>query len=50
MNFLLKTHTDKDESDYELFKTEMAKQDSWKGIRMQDYLPEFLRLVDEKAR
>jgi hypothetical protein len=50
MNFLLKTHTDKDESDYELFKTEMAKQDSWKGIRMQDYLPEFLRLLDEKAR
>jgi len=45
MDFLLKTHTAKDESDYELFKTEIAKQDSWKGICMQDYLPEFAKLL-----
>jgi hypothetical protein len=45
MDFLLKTHTTKDESDYELFKTEIAKQDRWKGICMQEYLPEFAKLL-----
>ena len=45
MDFLLKTHSAKDESDYELFKTEITKQDSWKGIHMHDYLPEFAKLL-----
>jgi hypothetical protein len=45
MDFLLKTHSAKDESNYELFKTEIAKQDSWKGICMQDYLPELAKLL-----
>lgn len=45
MNFLLNTHTTKDESDYELFRTEIAKQDSWKGIQLADYLPELAKLI-----
>ena len=45
MDFLLKTHSAKDESNYEVFKTEIAKQDSWKGICMQDYLPELAKLL-----
>jgi len=46
LNFLLSQHTDQDQTDYELFKTEIAKQDSWKGIQMTDYLPKFAKLLD----
>ena len=38
---LLGNHTDKDDQNYQQFLVEIQKQDSWKGISMQDYVPEF---------
>jgi sulfatase maturation enzyme AslB (radical SAM superfamily) len=42
---LLKEHTDRDDLNYLTFCQEIAKQDSWKGIRMRDYLPELAELL-----
>ena len=43
----IQTHTEKDEQDYQLFRVELARQDLWKGISMQDYLPELAALIDQ---
>ena len=41
----LAQHTVQDQTDYELFRTKIAQQDAWKGISMQDYLPELALLL-----
>jgi sulfatase maturation enzyme AslB (radical SAM superfamily) len=38
---LLGKHTDQDDRNYQQFLVEIQKQDSWKGISIKDYLPEF---------
>jgi hypothetical protein len=38
---LLGKHTDQDDQNYQRFLAEIQKQDSWKGISIRDYLPEF---------
>ena len=38
---LLGNHTSNDDQNYQQFLVEIQKQDSWKGISIQDYLPEF---------
>jgi hypothetical protein len=45
---VLTTHTDQDDANYQQFLKEIAQQDQWKGIRMQDYLPELAALIDLK--
>ena len=39
---LLGKHTDQDDRYYQKFLAEIQKQDSWKGISIRDYLPEFV--------
>jgi hypothetical protein len=43
--FLLGSHDPQDDANYDLFQQRIAKQDQWKGIRMQDYLPELVALL-----
>ena len=43
----IQTHTKQDELDYQQFKIEIARQDQWKGISMQNYLPELAALIDQ---
>lgn len=43
--YLLQSHDLNDEGDFLAFQKEIAKQDQWKGICMQDYLPEFAKLL-----
>lgn len=43
--FWLHNHTAQDQIDYELFRTKIAQQDDWKGIKLDDYLPELARLL-----
>ena len=38
---LLGNHTDQDDQNHQRFLAEIQKQDSWKGISIRDYLPEF---------
>lgn len=38
---ILKLHLDQDDINYKQFQIEIQKQDSWKGISIKDYLPEF---------
>ena len=38
---LLGKHTEQDDQNYQKFLAEIQKQDSWKGISIKDYLPEF---------
>lgn len=38
---LLGKHTDNDDQNYQKFLVQIQKQDSWKGISIRDYLPEF---------
>ena len=45
LNFILNQHSTVNDSDYKLFKKEIAKQDGWKGISMEDYLPELAKLL-----
>lgn len=40
------THTSQDDQDFEQMKQVIAQQDSWKKIQIQDFLPEFVRLVN----
>ena len=42
---VLATHGPKDDVDYAQFQLEIAQQDLWKGILMQDYLPDLHRLL-----
>ena len=37
---------DEDQKNYAVFKQNIAKQDSWKGISLKDYLPELSKLLD----
>lgn len=46
INNLLSTHSEKDNVNYQKFRTEIARQDSWKGISIKDYLPELADLLD----
>lgn len=46
ISHLLHSHTPEDDADFASFQQEIAKQDQWKGIRMQDYLPELCQLLD----
>lgn len=45
---VLTNHTAQDDTNYQQFLKEIAKQDQWKGIHMQDYLPELAKLIDLK--
>jgi hypothetical protein len=38
-------HTEQDDRDYAVFRQKISLQDQWKGIRMQDYLPELHQLL-----
>jgi sulfatase maturation enzyme AslB (radical SAM superfamily) len=38
-------NSDEDSKNYSIFREIIAEQDSWKGIRMQDYLPELCDLL-----
>ncbi len=40
-------NTDRDHLNYEQFKLEIAKQDSWKNIQLKYYLPELASLLDQ---
>lgn len=42
---MLAAHTEQDDKDFEQFKLEILKQDAWKGIKMQDYLPKLCELL-----
>lgn len=42
---LLSSHDPQDDANYQLFRQRTAQQDQWKGIRMQDYLPELVALL-----
>jgi sulfatase maturation enzyme AslB (radical SAM superfamily) len=42
---VLATHTPQDDRDYTQFQLEIARQDLWKGIQMQDYLPKLQQLL-----
>jgi 4Fe-4S single cluster domain len=42
----LRDHMPADDHDYKKFCQEIRQQDNWKGISMQDYLPELCRLLD----
>jgi hypothetical protein len=42
---MLVTHTAQDDIDYKRFQREIQKQDTWKGIKMQAYLPELMKLL-----
>lgn len=42
---MLETDQDQDLEDFAQFRQEISKQDQWKGIRMQDYLPELYNLI-----
>lgn len=44
-SWLLGQHTQQDQADYELFRNKIIEQDRWKGVRMQDYLPELADLL-----
>ena len=44
-NALLDSHTPLDDEHYKLFLQNIAQQDAWKGIKMQDYLPELSKLL-----
>lgn len=43
---LILSHTLQDVQDFEKFKQEIAKQDSWKNIQLKHYLPELADLID----
>lgn len=43
--WLLGTHTAQDDLDHAVFLQKISEQDTWKGIRMQDYLPELSKLL-----
>jgi hypothetical protein len=45
LHYLIDHHTSKDQADYEVFKLEIAKQDRWKNIQLENYLPEFAKLL-----
>jgi organic radical activating enzyme len=42
----LSNHSQQDDLNYQELLKETAKQDKWKGIRLQDYLPELYKLLD----
>jgi sulfatase maturation enzyme AslB (radical SAM superfamily) len=44
----IQPHSDHDDQDYQQFLVEIARQDQWKGISMQEYLPEYAALIDHK--
>jgi pyruvate-formate lyase-activating enzyme len=46
INNLLGTHSEKDDVNYQTFRTKIAQQDSWKGISIKNYLPELIDLLD----
>jgi hypothetical protein len=39
-------HSESDDSNFEKFQTEIAKQDSWKKININNFLPEFIKLIN----
>ena len=41
----LLTHCDDDAANYQLFKNKITEQNSWKKIKMKDYIPEFAELI-----
>ena len=43
--WLLGSHDLADDRDFELFKQRISQQDLWRGIHLQDYLPEFYQLL-----
>lgn len=40
------THSAQDDQNFEKMKQAIARQDSWKKIQIQDFLPEFVQLVN----
>jgi organic radical activating enzyme len=46
---LLKYHTDHDDVDHAQFLREIAKQDSWKKIQIDNHLPEFAKLISDHS-
>jgi hypothetical protein len=42
---VLGSHAPLDDEHYELFLQNIAQQDAWKGIKIQDYLPELTKLL-----
>ena len=45
IEWLLATHDPQDDLDHAVFLQKISEQDTWKGIRMQDYLPELSKLL-----
>lgn len=45
LNTFLSDHCQIDDVDFAAMKVKIAKQDSWKGIAINDYLPEFAALL-----
>lgn len=46
LTYILSQHSVHDDSNFEKFKTEILKQDSWKKININDYLPELAKLIN----
>jgi sulfatase maturation enzyme AslB (radical SAM superfamily) len=44
---LIAVHSQQDDLDFEKFKQEIAKQDSWKNIQLKHYLPELAKAIDQ---
>ena len=42
---ILNKHTASDDTLYELFLQDIVEKDSWKGISLEDYLPEFAEII-----
>jgi sulfatase maturation enzyme AslB (radical SAM superfamily) len=45
LEYLLNTHTDQDQQNYQQFRAEIIKQDQWKNISIKNYLPELAELL-----
>jgi sulfatase maturation enzyme AslB (radical SAM superfamily) len=44
---ILRQHNTSDDAIYELFLQDLAEKDKWKGIKIDDYLPEFASIIKE---
>lgn len=43
---VLQTHSESDEELYRFFLKDILEKDGWKGIKIQDYLPEFAKIIE----
>lgn len=47
---ILQRHSESDDALYELFLQDLVEKDHWKGIMVDDYLPEFAEIIQEDLK